>query len=1057
MRTKIVIPVLVLGTLALLCYAQPPPIGPLIMRFLDLTDTPAAYTGEGGKYVRINVAETDLEFAAVAGGGDLLSDGSVPLTANWDVGNFDITLKALIGDGTLTGDKLELTGSNVTYLNITDDIETAIAAATAGDTIVLAAGTYTIVDDIDIAQAINIIGQGRYGTIINTTTDNKNIFHVTASNVGIYNLGITVEASGATSVLVDGTGGAILTNVFVEGLSIIHTSHAGVQYGIHYIDASGVIKACLLALTSTDESVIGIYTENEATAEAATLVRVLDTVITTAGGATPVAAFAVQDDGAAQDCELEIYYSSTYVTETVACASGGLYTFGGANAKATAEFCALKATDYDAFNAAGTLTLRNTLLYSNTTSGTITVQGSSQFQAVIADSFDGKGAVDIDYGSVDITDHTFTTDDSTFIIDGGITISTGDNITLGVVQWNSADEIDGTKIKDADYGDIDVSVGGAWTLDTDSVADNEIDYSNVTFADFDYETAWRMWHSNAAGDVTEIVLGADGTFLESNGAAANPAFRALVDGDIPDNITIDLATLASTVTTADDENSADNQEVVFTTTPVGAAALETDGDFHYNPSTGTVTATQFVGGGSGLTLASTDLTDTADLLYETELDSFAELDAQIADKALVNKADGAVWLGIHDFGGAGSFEIVNDANPTTDAAGEIALDTTITDHQPLLQYYDGGENMTVIAIDTAQLPALDNEIVKYDAGTDKFVLEADVGAGGGNDTYIEEGDAARVNSSGADLYVDFDATDFDVGVVGNEGNITIVDDGHSHTTTSISGLLLADMGDSDHGDVEWATGVAYVQAATIADSTYASCYVGLFQAATGNNEPFYTDGGLTYDATSGTLSSTVLTEGGLAVYNSGETPGGSLGGTWASPTIDDLFIKLGGDVATAGDYDFGGADFELPQASPAVPDADGEVELDFTDGKIAELGVATDVVMGSLISSFGGTITAPDLINDVITVKAINSIEFPHGIVITAIYLGISSDTGYVLTFQNFDDFDTINAANPTIDTVTYVADTTGEIIDSSPTYSTIAAGQIIMISIPATDVDWIH
>jgi hypothetical protein len=46
---------------------------------------------------------------------------------------------------------------------------------------------------------------------------------------------------------------------------------------------------------------------------------------------------------------------------------------------------------------------------------------------------------------------------------------------------------------------------------------------------------------------------------------------------------------------------------------------------------------------------------------------------------------------------------------------------------------------------------------------------------------------------------------------------------------------------------------------------------------------------------------------------------------------------------------------------------------------------------------------------------------------------------------------------NGTIDTVTYAADTTGEIIDTTPTYATIAAGQIIMISIPATDVDWIH
>ena len=253
---------------------------------------------------------------------------------------------------------------------------------------------------------------------------------------------------------------------------------------------------------------------------------------------------------------------------------------------------------------------------------------------------------------------------------------------------------------------------------------------------------------------------------------------------------------------------------------------------------------------------------------------------------------------------------------------------------------------------------------------------------------------------------------------------------------------------------------------TTVDSTYASDYVLLIGAAVGTNPP-KTDGGLTYAADSGTLSSTVLTEGGLAVYNSGETPSGSLGGTYANITIDDLFIKLAGDVATAGDYDFGGAnvDLEIPQTSPAVPDVDGQIEYDFTDGKLvmqhssghAELGGSTDVALTGLIKSWGGTIYEPDGINDVMTVKAINSIEFPHGVVITAIYLGVSEDSDYTLTVQNFDDFDTINGVNPTIDTVAYSNDTTGEIIDTTPTFATIAAGQIIMVSIPATDVDWIH
>ena len=37
-------------------------------------------------------------------------------------------------------------------------------------------------------------------------------------------------------------------------------------------------------------------------------------------------------------------------------------------------------------------------------------------------------------------------------------------------------------------------------------------------------TAWRVFYSDASGDVTELALGADGTFLKSNGASSAPTF-----------------------------------------------------------------------------------------------------------------------------------------------------------------------------------------------------------------------------------------------------------------------------------------------------------------------------------------------------------------------------------------------------------------------------------------------------------------------------------------------------------------------------------------------------
>lgn len=64
----------------------------------------------------------------------------------------------------------------------------------------------------------------------------------------------------------------------------------------------------------------------------------------------------------------------------------------------------------------------------------------------------------------------------------GLKITTGEAFVVGTTTWTSSDELDGTIIKDADYGDIIISAGGVWTLDTNSVAANELlsgDYGDI--------------------------------------------------------------------------------------------------------------------------------------------------------------------------------------------------------------------------------------------------------------------------------------------------------------------------------------------------------------------------------------------------------------------------------------------------------------------------------------------------------------------------------------------------------------------------------------------------
>ena len=80
------------------------------------------------------------------------------------------------------------------------------------------------------------------------------------------------------------------------------------------------------------------------------------------------------------------------------------------------------------------------------------------------------------------TDPAITFGNDLFSLANSLTVATGKNITLGSTQWNSADEIDGTKIKDADYGDVDVSAGGAWTVS--SVQANSVALATDTTGDF---------------------------------------------------------------------------------------------------------------------------------------------------------------------------------------------------------------------------------------------------------------------------------------------------------------------------------------------------------------------------------------------------------------------------------------------------------------------------------------------------------------------------------------------------------------------------------------------
>jgi hypothetical protein len=148
------------------------------------------------------------------------------------------------------------------------------------------------------------------------------------------------------------------------------------------------------------------------------------------------------------------------------------------------------------------------------------------------------------------------------VLDGGTGLSAITALSIWVA--NSANTI--TEVTPGAGNSIRINAGGtAWEAYTPGAGG----YTNLT--QFVAQTAWRVFYSNTDGDVTELALGADGTFLKSNGASSAPTF-AIPTGSG------DVTKVGTPV---------DNQIGVWT----GDGTLEGDPDFLWGGSSLTMTNT----------------------------------------------------------------------------------------------------------------------------------------------------------------------------------------------------------------------------------------------------------------------------------------------------------------------------------------------------------------------------------------------------------------------------------------------------------------------------------
>lgn len=160
--------------------------------------------------------------------------------------------------------------------------------------------------------------------------------------------------------------------------------------------------------------------------------------------------------------------------------------------------------------------------------------------------------------------------------------------------------------------------------------------------------------------------------------------------------------------------------------------------------------------------------------------------------------------------------------------------------------------------------------------------------------------------------------------------------------------------------------------------------------------------------------------------------------------------------AITGAWDFGGAtSLEIPAIADPTTNAEGEIAWDANDDAIeVYMGDESESALIPAYQTIDALIFAPDGVNDAIPLMHVDAMVFPFGIELDQLSIGLPADAAYEMAFEEWAG-DPIVLQNAIDTVITGAAD--GYMEETAITDAAIDADDYIYISIPATDVDWVH
>jgi hypothetical protein len=560
--------------------------------FLTLTDTPSTYVAQGNKVLRVNAGETAVEFYAMPGGGDVLGpadsdDNTIARFNGEDNKTIDDSLPTIDDNGTISipaGQTYQIAGTTLAEGDITN-----AAMSGANSDITSLTGLTTPLSVAQGGTAATTAGGALTSLGAAAKGANADITSMTGLTTALAaNYGGTGVANGAGETLT--FTGDDTVNFTTTAATSVTLPTSGTLLTEAEIDASSELLAICDDETGTGVLVFGTTPTLTTPVIGVATGTSLDLGATTLYGSRAITV----DTGGVLNIVLESAAGDDFTVDTTKLVVEGDNGYVGIGTATPAAFLDIRGTGIigaaiDVVNAGTGITNIGGLTLSNanvTASNYIGILFADNVGAVSgASGHIGMQSTDRDnhYGDISFATRSAGgyTEKMRIAAAGAVSITddltiTGSDLTLGAAGVQLTGDGDGA-----------VTIAGLGNGTDESLLINFDDTSN------------EVDITSASG-----VLDIDFNTIDLN----SDTFTGALVGNA------DTATVSTHVTITDNEDTAENNAIIFTEAgdlDGGNLGLESDGTLYYTPSTGVITATGFVGALTGAVTGNADTATTA--------------------------------------------------------------------------------------------------------------------------------------------------------------------------------------------------------------------------------------------------------------------------------------------------------------------------------------------------------------------------------------------------------------------------------------------------------------